>query len=705
MGKKSRKKREKQLNREKNGFAGKHKAPITGIPAATEKIYLAVIRWGIYFLLFVPLIVHNNFFYPFVGPKGLYIMGLIQVIFFVWLFLAIRFPKYRPKKNPLFFALIVFLIILTLATIFGQDPARSFWSKFERTTGLLMWYHLFALFLAVFTAVKQKKDWLKIFAVSVFAACIVCFLFLMNPEGDGKLGTAKLGSTLGNSSFLATYLLFNLYFAIYLLVSVWKKTLSRLASALWRFALAGVIFSIVLMFLVLYRCGGEGAFLSFLGGLGLLFLFWWAFQVKKERLRKLGKIALASGFLMFLLAVILLHIPGSIIQDKLIEVRSMARPLVWQSAWQGFLERPILGWGPQNFAMPFNKHFDSCFYLPVCGGESRFDQAHNVIFDNLVDGGILGFLGYFSVLGSFLFVLWKAYYKRKLDFWIAAIFSALLIAYFTQNLFVFDMPTSYLMFFLVLGFVASVTAGKENLDNNIISTGAPQGIIAAVLIILFIFTFNNFVLKPRASGSGVIQVLVARDGEAKQEAYNKALHSSPMGIYQTRAHLAVDLSSRIQREEVPQWEAELLLSELKKSVKASPLDYYSYLILGTIYNDYGAAFQNTEAVLRSEEILKKAIEIAPRKQAGYWELAKNQAMLNNPEEAIRYAQKAVDLEPRYEYSHIFLLNILNIFDKTELLEQKTREAIQVLPGIAPKVEQFLPHEVKIEDGGTIDLSL
>ena len=40
----------------------------------------------------------------------------------------------------------------------------------------------------------------------------------------------------------------------------------------------------------------------------------------------------------------------------------------------------ILGWGPENFYVPFSKHFNPCLFLPECGGEIWFDKKDGLLF-------------------------------------------------------------------------------------------------------------------------------------------------------------------------------------------------------------------------------------------------------------------------------------------------------------------------------------
>ena len=129
--------------------------------AGLPNLLTRIVRYGVYFVLFTPLIVSSKFYFPFVGPKSIYFMALVEIVFFAWLILAIFYKEYRPRKNLIFLALILFLAILAISSVLGVNPSNSFWSKFERMTGLLMWFHLFAFFLVTSSVFRKKDDWYK----------------------------------------------------------------------------------------------------------------------------------------------------------------------------------------------------------------------------------------------------------------------------------------------------------------------------------------------------------------------------------------------------------------------------------------------------------------------------------------------------------------------------------------------------------------
>ncbi|OQX70852.1 hypothetical protein B6D52_03335, partial [Candidatus Parcubacteria bacterium 4484_255] len=637
MGRKSRQKRERTQSHIKKEVAegGRDQAP----QSFQEMLLLFIIYGATYLLLFIPTIVGTRYFFPYVGPKGLYLMGLVEVMFCAWLVLAYLNPKYRPKSNVVLWSLGAYVIILVLATFLGVDPLRSFWSKFERMSGTLIWLHLFAFFI-VSISVFNKKQWQRFFLASLGAALFVCLAFF---AGGNTPLTSKGGSTLGNSSFLATYLLFNIYFALYLAVIFYEQIKEKRQLGeeiiLDLVKIGSVISVLVFMFIVLAQSKGAAAFVSCVAGFGLILLFWIAFQVKNSVLRKLGKIALVLGIIGYILAVFLLLTPNSFLQNYYLNFRSRARPVVWQIAWKGFLDKPVLGWGPQNFIFVFEKYFDPWL---KANNKPRFDQAHNIVMDSLVDCGILGFLAYLAFFGSVFWVLWRRAASSRVSFFAAAIFTSLLVAHFTQNLTVFDMPASYFMLFLVLGFAG--TLGQSKVGNQKLITSRPSPWIIILSVLIFAFSFTYFVYKPSIAAQATVKSFVAQTYNQRMEFCNEALHTSPLGLYQIRYHLASNLLRNAGQKEVRPQEFELMIKEAEKSIATSPMDYDSYLSLANLYDTEAILFGQAN-LLRAQEVLKQAIVLAPTKQDGYWEMAKNQSILGNEDAAISYAKEAVDIDP------------------------------------------------------------
>jgi len=48
----------------------------------SKKFFLWAIKAGMFALLLTPFIVSKNFYFPFIGPKSLYFMAVVEVVFF-----------------------------------------------------------------------------------------------------------------------------------------------------------------------------------------------------------------------------------------------------------------------------------------------------------------------------------------------------------------------------------------------------------------------------------------------------------------------------------------------------------------------------------------------------------------------------------------------------------------------------------------------
>ena len=132
-----------------------------------EKILLSIIKWGVYFSLLTPLVVVSGFFYSFIVPKTIYFRIIVEIIFAVYLILILSFPKYRPKINTLSISIFIFILVSILTSVLGVDLQRSFWSVYERETGLFTLLHLYAFFVVLSNVFRNKKDWERLLFVSI----------------------------------------------------------------------------------------------------------------------------------------------------------------------------------------------------------------------------------------------------------------------------------------------------------------------------------------------------------------------------------------------------------------------------------------------------------------------------------------------------------------------------------------------------------
>ena len=686
MGKKSRKKRERKL------LEHSRKEHLSEPQDSFLKYLVWILKRGVYFVLLTPLILDAKYYFPFVAPKSFYFMGTVEILFLLRIILAIAVPKYRPNfRSRLFWALVLFLSIATLSAIFGANFSRSFWSKNERMTGLLMLYHCLAFYLVVSSLFKRKWEWRKFFLVSIFIASVVSIMAIFEHyKVPGFEFSQKGGATLGNTSFLGTYLLFNLFLALYLFF--------REEKAHWRLF---EVFFIGLGWFTSYLSSARAVTYAFGVSFFVIFLFWLAFQPKRRRLRELGKVSLILFFVLFVIAVVLLCHHGTFVQNEFVRMAgSKARPTVWASAWDGFKERPLLGWGPENFDFPFLKYFNPNLFLPGYGGEIWFDRAHNIVFDSLVETGILGFSAYLLVFAVLFYLLWRNYFREKKreketgekpDFWLPAIFSTLFWAYFLQNLTVFDMVGSLMMFYLVLGFIDSQTEKRFPSADEQIRT--PNIFLVSAIFLLFIFVFAEFVWQPARANKFVIRALISPSSQERLFYYKKALSTSPLGKFQIRELFAQTTQDVISKhlDTIPRKDAikelNFVAEQLEKDKAENFLNFKSMLRLAELYGFYTRIDPSKLPLF--EKTAQEAIKLSPKNPQGYWILAQAYTYQGRFKEALSAAEKAISIEPRIFNSHRIAILIAKMSGDKKLIEEVKQEALSVNPRWQKEIDALL----------------
>ena len=151
---------------------------------------------------------------------------------------------------------------------------------------------------------------------------------------------------------------------------------------------------------------------------------------------------------------------GRLLQISTSDTTAQTRFWVWGEAWKGFQERPILGWGPENFTAVYDKFFNPNFYTPGVQTETWFDRAHSVFFDYLAETGILGLLAYLAIFVAFYVEFFKSRKKAQGDTNVHGVsrdierglMLALPAAYLIQGAAIFDVLPMYLVLFLFFGF-------------------------------------------------------------------------------------------------------------------------------------------------------------------------------------------------------------------------------------------------------------
>jgi len=566
-----------------------------------------------------------------------------------WAILAIRNEKYRPKFSWIFVGVLSLVVVMFLADLLGENPLKSFWSNYERMEGWVTLLHLLGYFVVITSFLNTKKLWNRFFNTSLAVSVWVGLYGVFQIAGwvGATQGVSRLDVTFGNASYLAIYAVFHIFLALFLLIQrqSWND-------------FGGYIYSgiILLNIFILYHTATRGAILGFLGAILLITLLIAVFEKEKKKLRKIS-IGILVGVILFIGGFIALKNASFIKNSEVLnrfatisleETTTKSRFMIWSMAWEGVKEKPILGWGQENFSYVFNQNYNPKMY----GQEEWFDRTHNVFMDWLIAGGFLGLLAYLSLFVTFLYYLWSRKYNNNFSVFERSIFTGLLVGYFVHNLFVFDNLTSYILFFTILGFIHSQISYSELPEKqeecwlDKISDETIVKIITPIIVILTIFSVYFFNAKSILANRTLLKAIAPQqEGVAENlKYYKKALSYNSFANQEIREQLMqfmikirdLNLDPEVKKELL-----ELAVLEAEKEIERDPKNARTEVFLGSLLNRYGYLDEGLKH-------FKKGLELSPKKQSIMFGMGS--AYINNGRhnEGFEILQKAYELEPKYD---------------------------------------------------------
>jgi O-antigen ligase len=629
---------------------------------------------GIFFLPFVSLIVFGSLYFPYITGKNIVFRVIVLIIAALYAWLLYKDKDFAPTFGALAWSFTAFVLILFIANIFGIYPHKSFFSNFERMEGFFTILLLFFYFIVLSGVMRSEKTWERLLN-TILSAGVIMAVFALAEQSEG---VTRVSAQLGNSTYLGAYMLFNMFIAFFMLIRYFQRINLEPASRYTAIVTYGVI--ILLDFYVFYNTGTRGALLGIFAGTVFISVLFAFFQKENKKLKFAGMgilalIIISVGLLysfrnapavqnnpLLSRFAALVAAPTDI--STYVETQGKGRLGIWSIALEGVKERPILGWGQDNFNYVFNKNYDPKMY----DQEQWFDRAHNVFFDWMVAGGILGLLSYLSLFGFAFYVLWR---KKREDtdhhfsFADKTILSALLIAYFIHNLFVFDSLTSYILFFTILAFISfhEKSAGLvEKLKAGIfdfLKDSKTQAALSGGFIIASMIGIYYLAILPWISASSLIDALTYNNTvfasavpprSAQQEsllenelnAFKSAIDSGIVGRSEAREQLLQSASmivpsnnfSTSTRQSYDQ-EAQ---GQMKAQMEETPEDVRYILFYASYLNRTGRQEESFPYFVRANEL-------SPNKQSILHDQGTAYINADRFNEALEIYRRAYELEP------------------------------------------------------------
>ncbi len=618
----------------------------------TLRRIITILLWG---LLLTPLLITPDTLFPFQTGKGFLSRVLIEAAGFFYLWLALIDPSARPRRGPLLWSVLAFAGILLLTLVTSVDPYRSFWGDIERMEGVFGILHGVLLFVIAQGVFTSREDWIRYFRVSLIVSLAVTWYALaqMYPSfrffSVYEIKPVQPGSTFGHHSFVATYAIFQIFFAAFLILMekpTWRKLLASGA--------------LVLNIALLSFTGVRGAQVGLLAAttLGIVLTTVYAVKSRKGRIALGGSLLVVIAFVGIIFSLkdsaLLRKFPYALQRLATISpdaAMAKTRLIALGVSWEAFKEKPILGWGQENFKIAYNRHFDP-EYLHYEGG--WFDRAHNKIAEVAVQAGAVGLIAYLSVFCFGLLVLLRFLRTRGsfTDMLLAVCVMALGTAYFVQNLFLFDTSTSHLMFFSSLAFATFLlneereVADAKNWNKSRTSgrtVAALQGrmvLVGAGTLTVCLIVYSNWI--PYTTARLGRTALDANSPAQATARFEQALASGGFPTQEATVAMteALITSGRSKQKE---WAGVLWCLEQQFSdiVSRESTDPRMLIYLGKLCSDRGLT--DPTYLDRAEQVLRKAITIVPTRPEGYQELGVTYLRRGEGEQGLQLFRKALEL--------------------------------------------------------------
>jgi len=471
-------------------------------------------------VLLIPLVVTSEplpqTYFPYIVGKALYGRFLIEVIFGLWIILIVGFPAYRPPKSWIVAIFAVFLLGSLIASLAGVSITRSLWSNYERMQGVVDLLHWFGFVLVAVSTLRTFASW-RVFLNANVAVGLVVAIMGVAQSFDVRLlphlvDRDRIDITLGNPVYVGAYMLVALTTALALLAHSFESSeqpSAAVASAgsrarrrrrrrqtqsggidprwLWR---AFWVTAIGLDFIVLLMAGARGALIGLavaLGSVAIVYIVQAGLAARAERsvtagLRHLGsgpnawlKVGSVGGLVIIVVVVGTLGLArDSAFVQRLAESNRMVAQLASFGTGEdstntrlnatkmgllGFAQRPLVGWGPENFAVAYDANVGVERFSTQA---ESYDQAHNKVVEELTTKGLVGFVPF-----AVMWILVALAYVRTLrrpnlrSEHFTLLMGAATLGYFVQNLFLFDTPATALQVYILLGFAAALEVNLQ----------------------------------------------------------------------------------------------------------------------------------------------------------------------------------------------------------------------------------------------------
>ena len=623
------------------------------------------LRWiykiGFFIILALPILVWPPYFFPADWGKSIIFRGVLAILLFLFLgkilYRKIEVPFDQINKNKTVWILRALLAIYLLASIFSVDPNFSFWGSPYRGGGFVSFGFFFVLTALSFILLK-KEDWKRTWIFSIFIGLLVSLIALTQYYGLFLVEQSRPASTMGNADILATYLLLLSFLTLsFAIKEPFNTAQGKAKKAFYGLSLLIFIYTILIT-------ESRAAYLG-LAVASLYFFLAYPKKIKTVKIAAVSLLVLAAGFIFYVNTVN--QYPKFLQQNKLFTSVSSRLSLnlflidprfyAWSKIdYKILINKPVLGYGPENFAVGFDKYYDpSVPYLSIAWGD-WYDKAHDIIIQTGSDAGILGIAAY---LALFIYLFWKLQKTKRINDNNKTIIigiQATMIGYFINNIFSFDTFSTYLIFFLLAAYSMHLIFG--DMQETIILSETQKNIpgkfalISTLfcLLVIFLWQYNLVPLQVNAEINKAGTLSNQKKCDQAFALMDKALSQhSFLDSYVIMKYIDIEKTCTNYYPDNTLAYTKKGIELLKEGVKIQPLYTRYWIYLGTLTTTL-AEQENDQTkkdniLNRANGYLYEALQLAPKHQEILIAKAKVQMDEKNYQDAKDESEKCILANP------------------------------------------------------------
>lgn len=667
-----------------------------------------LLKYSTYLLVFLtPLLYSNDRIFPYVTSKTFFFYGIVEILTVICIYFMMQNPLYRLNKIQWKFLIPIFLYIgwMTLAGIFAFNPSLSFWSSLSRGTGLLTLYHGLAFSIIIISLSNKygARSYLRDLLYFVITSSFITGLTIwFGDEGFNlpinMLKSSNGGGQLGNSSLAAAYLLLTLGFTAFLFFAkdVSKKIKYWLVGGFSLIFFSPLFFSLQGLFNGRGFLGtARGATIAIVVAFVLSYFIYLIFS-KKTISKIIGFTGTGIGIVLFIIFSIKLFIPGTFVNQEFVKATSGTRLIFWDIADKSIKERPLIGYGPENFPIAVQNHFNPSLLDKSFNFEAWTDRAHNLYYDTGVAGGYPAIFLYILFFVSLIYASFLSYKNEIFSREQFSIMFGLIIAYLLQDLLVFDSIVSLITLFVFAGFIFASLETKVLKNGNTIYINKNLIIIATfVLSIFLVFGLYNFYYMPIKKAKLFAEILGAKI-DKKIDRYPELIKGSVVGNDWDVSGFAHDeykfyasnpVATKQDKKILPYAKKDVLsfINYLEEITKTNKTDYRLYLSIVHLYSTYIFLSDLPYDANLANHILEYATyakKLNPNDPQIYWSFGQISAWKGDVQGLINYYKEAIAVKPSLPAPHKLLIGILQSLGDRRSYEEALIQAQKDVPNFS-----------------------